>query len=173
MKQVSILSLLASLSTAAFILATPAYADDFDSWNSKHQELKETAILEIGDIEKIQPPLGSQWKYDVLKISDKCVQLTSSYSEYWGYGKKAGLLVVDKYLYYKIAFIESMIGQSIKVTTVPVEMVDCQSTLNNQSPSLEKMLDEIKMKQEMFRRRQEALQKESNRLKLEQQKLNQ
>ena len=150
----------------ASIIATSAHADEFASWNSKHQELKETAILEIGDIEKLQPPPDKQWEYDILKITDICVRLKNHYYEYWGYGKKAGLLVVDKYSEYKVVFIESEVGQKLKVSTIPVEIVDCQ-TLSNSILSLERLQAEVRKQQaemkkqlELYRRRREAVQQE-------------
>ena len=157
----------------AFVLASPAFADEFESWNSNHQELKETAILEIGDVEKLQPPPSKRWTYDVLKIADTCVQLKRTYSEYWSYGKKAGLLVVDRFLYYKLAFIDSAIGQKFKVTLVAVEIVECQTILSDRPTSVEKTLSDLKKSQELSRRRQEAGQRELERLKQQQQKLNQ
>lgn len=153
----------------ASIIMTKAYANEFASWGSKHQELKEAAILEIGDIEKLQPPPGKQREHDVLKIADKCVQLKERYGEYWGYGKKAGLLVVDKSSNYKIAFIQSEISQKLKVTTIPVEIVDCQ-TFSDSGFSLEKIQADMKKQQadmkkqlELLRREQEATQQELRR----------
>lgn len=155
----------------SFLLASLSSAEQYEFLDS-HKELKETTIIEVGDVEKLEPPPNVRWTSDVLKIAEQCVQLTGIYPGNWSYGKKAGVLLVDKFLIYKIALIESGIG-SIKVTTAPVEIVDCQSVLSDKSPSMDKILSDMKKRQDMYRRRQEAAQKELERLKQQQQQLNQ
>ena len=150
------------------ILLSTGHADEFD-WNSKHQELKETAVVEVGEVQRLVPPYGKLWTYEVLRIVNTCARLSSISTDYSGYGKNAGLLVVDKLLNYKVALIESDIGKKLKVVTVPVEIVDCESVLSSQPQSIEKTMSDIEKKQELSRRRLEAIQKELERLKQRQQ----
>ena len=109
-------------------------ADGFDTF-SKHKDLVNHAILEIGDVEKMENSTGSS-SSEFFRINSRCVQATG-YSGYWGYGKKAGLLVVDTAKSVKLALLEPSLG-SIKAEIKPVILVACPNS-SNSAPDFDKM----------------------------------
>ncbi|MDT4331909.1 hypothetical protein ACQE3D_23185 [Methylomonas sp. MS20] len=147
---------------SSLLLTKNALGDEYDLL-SKHKELKETAIVEIGEIEELEKPPAQNTIGNIFKISNLCMRLTGIYPGVWSYGRKSGLLVVDKYGVYKMATIESQI-KNIKITTAQVEPVDCQEVLSNKQRSVEQILNDMKVQDESFRRQQEATKKELERL---------
>lgn len=128
---------------------------------SKHEELKAHVVVDAGDFEKIDPPFGKLGATEVLKLDSNCFQPAGSLGS-WGYGKKAGLVLVDRNKTIRIALLESTIG-SIKVETTPVLQVACPTEDSNGLA-----LDPQQRLQEL-RRQQELLQLQLERLRQQRQ----
>ena len=124
---------------------------------SKHEELKGHAVIEAGDFEKIDPPFEKLGGREVLRLGVNCFEAIGILG-LWGPNKKAGLIVVDRARSIKVALIESGIGD-IKIEVVPVVQVACPTSESDGLPQdPQQLLQELK-------RRQEALQKELERLR--------
>ena len=141
---------------ATLTLCQQASADGFDMF-TRHEELKNHVIIDTGDFEKLSPSFGKLAASDVLKLNSNCFEPLGSLGS-WGYGKKAGLVLMNKEKSIKVALIESSIG-SIKIQVTTVIQVACPSAdSNGLSTDPQQRLQEL-------RRRQEALQKELERLR--------
>ena len=141
------------------VIPQAAIADGYALF-SKHEELKAHVIVDAGDFEKIDPPFGKLGTSDVLKINSSCFQLAGSLGS-WGYGKKAGLVLVDRNKTIRIALLESSIG-SIKIETMPAVQVACPTEDSSDLP-----LDPHQRLQEL-KRQQEFLQLQLERLRQQQ-----
>src|ERR1051325_4312633 len=74
---------------------------------SKHEELKAHAVVEAGNVEKFEVRnVSSLSTREYLKLGGRCFE-PSGYLGYWGYGKKAGLLMSDRNRSLKLAILES------------------------------------------------------------------
>ncbi len=99
-------------------------ADGFSSFGD-HDELKNHAVVFAGDVESIQIQNQSLMTTEsVLKMENACFS-PAGYLGYWGYGKKAGLLLVDNQKRLSIAIFEDSIG-SIEVKVLGVSQVSCR-----------------------------------------------
>lgn len=146
----------ATISFFMLLLPTSACGDGFELF-SRQDALKMTVIADVGEAEKIDAPFGKLGASDMIKINGRCFEPIGSIGS-WGYSLKAAFVVVDQTKSVKIATFENGIG-SIKVNVIPVIQVDCSSNASGDLPSdPEKLL-------EVLRKRQEALQKELERLK--------
>jgi|APTNR8051073442_1049403.scaffolds.fasta_scaffold57443_2 hypothetical protein len=141
-------------------IAKDASADGYDLF-SKHEELKAHVVVDAGDFEKIDPPFGKLGASQVLKLNSNCFQPSGSLGVL-GYGKKAGLVLVDRNKILRIALLESSIG-SIKVETALVLQVACPTHDSSGLP-----LDPQQRLQEL-KRQQEVLQLQLERLRQQQQ----
>lgn len=130
-----------------FSLALDARADGF-AIIDEHVNLNNNIIVEAGDVEKLDQPDGTSSNNEILKINSRCLQ-PSGYMGYWGYGKKAGLLLVDNARTTKLALLESSVG-SIKVTINPVLIVECPTTFSDGDQ--QKLIDDIKKRIEKLKR---------------------
>ena len=142
-----------------FALFAPAcaFADGFDTFG-KQDDLKKTVIIDIGEAEKIDAPIGKLGARETIKLVGKCFE-PSSYLGYWGYNsKKAALLLVDQSRSLKIALLENGIG-SIKVDVIQVIQVDCVANTGSNLPS------DPQKAFELILQKQDAFQKENERLK--------
>ena len=119
---------------------------------SKHEELRGHVIVDVGDFEKINLPIGKFVGQEFLRFGANCFQ-TMGIIGLWGLDKKAGLVVVDKSRSVKIAFIDLGMGE-IKIDIVQVLQVACpmsdsdglsQSPLQRQQ-ELMRHDDELQMK---------------------------
>jgi hypothetical protein len=146
----------ALVAVTATLLFRHVCADGFDTF-SRHEELQNHVIVDTGDFEKISPPFGKLGASDVLKLKSNCFEPIGSLG-LWSYGKKAGLVLVNKEKSVKVALLESSIG-SIKVQAVNVIQISCPTADSDGLP-----VDPQQRLQEL-RRRQEALQKELERLR--------
>jgi hypothetical protein len=142
------------------VMPTAATADGY-AFLSKHAELKAHFVVDAGDVEKIDPPFGKLGATEVLKLNSNCFQPAGSLGS-WGYGKKAGLVLVDRNESIRIALLESSIG-SIKVETTLVLQVACPTEDSSGLP-----LDPQQRLQEL-RRQQELLQLQLERLRQQRQ----
>lgn len=146
----------ALLALATMMLIPTVQADGFDTF-SRHEELQNHVVVDTGDFEKISPPFGRLGASDVLKLKANCFEPLGNLGT-WGFGRKAGLVLVNKEKSIKIALFESGIG-SIKVQAVTVIQVGCPTADSDGLP-----LDPQQRLQEL-RRTQEALQKELERMR--------
>lgn len=137
-------------------LCQQAPADGFDMF-SRHEELQNHVIVDTGDFEMISPPFGKLGASDVLKLKSNCFEPVGNLGG-WGYGKKAGLLLVNKEKGIKVALLESSIG-SMKVQVTSVIQVGCPTADSDGLPI------DFQQRLQKLRRRQEALQKELERLR--------
>ena len=131
-------------------------ADSFDLF-SRHEELQNHVIVDTGDFEKISPPVGSLGVSEVLKLKSNCFQPIGSLGS-WGYGKRAGFLLVNKEKSNRVALFESGIG-SIKVQVAVVIQITCPTRESDGLP-----IDPQQRLQELSRRKA-ALLKEIERLR--------
>lgn len=101
----------------------------FGQWAfmSEQKLLENKSIVASVEIEQLQGSLGSRpiyWTSFVSAIGrDLCFSLPAT-PGFWGYGKKAGLLLVDSQRTFWVAILESSIG-SIKVTVLPISIQGC------------------------------------------------
>lgn len=128
---------------------------------SEHEELRAHVVVDAGDFEKIDPPFGKLGATEVLKLNSNCFQPTGALGS-WGYGKKAGLLLVDRNKTVRVALLESSIG-SIEVKSALVLQVACPTEDSSGLP-----LDPQQRLQEL-RRQQEVLQLQLERLRQQRQ----
>lgn len=151
------------LAGTLIVLALIPHAASADGYAlfSKHEELKAHVVVDAGDFEKIDPPFGKIGATEVLKLNSNCFQPTGTLGS-WGYGKKAGLVLVDRNKTIRIALLESSIG-SIKVETTLVLQVACPTEDSSGLP-----LDPQQRLQEL-RRQQELLQLQLERLRQQRQ----
>ena len=146
-----------------YLLATipsTVFAGGFASL-SKHEELKGHAIIEAGDFEKIESPIGNLGGREVLRLGANCFEATGMLG-LWGLNRKAGLLLVDRARSMKVALLESAIGD-VKVEVIAVTQVTCPTS---ESDRLSR--DPQQLQQEL-KRRQDILQRELDRLRQKQQ----
>ncbi len=146
----------AIISLFMLLMPTLACGDGFEVL-SRQDDLKSTVIVDTGEAEKIDAPFGKLGASDMIKINGRCFEPIGSIGS-WGYSRKAAFVVVDQTKSVKIATLENGI-RSIKVNVISVIQVDCSSNASGDLPSdPEKLL-------EVLKKRQEALQKELERLK--------
>ena len=137
------------------VLPSIVFADVYGLF-SKHEELKGHAIIDAGDVEKIDPPFGKLGATETLKLGANCFE-PRGYLGYWGYSKKAGLVLVDRSRTVKLALIESSIG-SIKVEVVSVIQIACTTPDSDGLPQdSQQRLQELKRRQELLQRELERL----------------
>ena len=146
----------ALVALTAMLLLQQAQADGFDMF-SRHEELQNHVIVDTGDFEKISPPPGKLGVSDVLKLKSNCFEPIGILG-IWSFGKKAGLVLVGKEKNIKVALLDSGIG-SIKVQVVTAIQVDCPTATSDGLPA------DTQQRLQELRRRQEAVQKELERLR--------
>lgn len=139
------------------LMPTLACGDGFELFG-RQDELKMTVITDVGEAEKISAPFGKLGASDLIKINGRCFDPIGSIGS-WGYSRKAAFVVVDQAKSVKIATLETGIG-SVKVDVISVIQVDCSSNSSGELPS------DPEKRLEILRKRQEALQKELERLKI-------
>ena len=146
-----------------FSLTPQAASADSYTLFSKHEEMKAHVVADAGDFEKITSSSDGLSTMEILKLNSNCFRPTGSLGS-WGYGKKAGLVLVDRNKTISIAFIESSIG-SIKVDTLSALQIPCPT-----EDSGKIILDSQQRLQEL-RRQQEQLRLQLERLRQQQQQL--
>lgn len=142
--------LLATLVTLA--CCSHARGDGFAGLG-EHSRLANHAIVEVGDVEKMEPPPGTKWSSEVLRINSRCFEV-GGFLGFWGFGKKAGMLLVDQSRSTKLALLEVDLS-SIKVEIKPVQIVDCPSPFSGGDPA--KLIEEIKRQNAEIQRKIEQL----------------
>jgi hypothetical protein len=157
-----------SAGVAAFLFASIAYADGFGIF-SEHEKLKGHAIVDAGDIERIEIRSSSGFgPKEFLKLGGRCYEPIFSLP-FWSYGKKAGLVLVDSTKSGKIALLENGIG-SVDVKVIPVTQVGCASVGDPDGPQdTQQRLLELRRKQEELQRRREETLRQLEELKKRQQ----
>jgi hypothetical protein len=129
------------------VLPSIVHADGYGLF-SRHEALKGLAVIDAGDVEIIDPPSGKIGVNETVKIGSNCFDPLGSLGT-WGYGKKAGLVLVDRSRAVKLALIESSIG-SIKVEVLPVTQIACTSSSSEGLPQdIQQRLQELRRKQEL------------------------
>jgi hypothetical protein len=142
------------------MLPSIVHADGYGLF-SKHEELKGHAVIDVGDVEKMDPPFGKVGASETLKLRANCFEPLGSLG-FWGYSKKAGLVLVDRSRAVKLALIESSFA-SIKVEVLSVIQVACPTASSNGLPQdPQQSLQDLK-------RRHEFLQRELDRLRQQKQ----
>lgn len=138
-----------------------ALADGYGLF-SKHEELKAHVVVDAGDFEKIDPPFGKLGASEVLKLNSNCFQPMGSLGP-WGYGKKAGMVLVDRSKTSRVAFLKSGIG-SIEVETLQVQQVACPTDDSIGLPlDPQQRLQELRRQQELLRLQLERLRQQQPR----------
>jgi hypothetical protein len=100
-----------------------ALADGFGLFFDQ-KNLSEKVIVEAGDVKELFTANGLEQTDTVYRINDRCFVITG-FPGFWGYGEKAGLLLVDKDKTIEIALLESSIG-SVDVKIYPISIVRCR-----------------------------------------------
>jgi len=88
----------------------------------RHEETKQSTIIEAGNVEKLRQPSASTGR-EVLKLNSTCLSRSGSPST-WGSNKKAGFLLLDSGRSLKLALLE-LVGSSIELKVNPVSIVRC------------------------------------------------
>lgn len=140
------------------VLPQTSFADAYGSF-SKHDELKAHMVVDVGDFERIDLPSGDIGATVVLTLNSNCFRPAGNLGM-WGYGKKAGLVLVDRNKTIQIALIESNIG-SIKIDTVTAVQIACPTPdLGGLSSDTQQILQDAKKQQEILRLQVERLRKQ-------------
>ena len=135
---------------ALLLAAVPglAFADGFATF-SKHEDLKGNVVVDAGDFEKIEPPAGKIGSSEMLMLNSNCFQPIGLLG-LWSYGKKSGLLLVDRNKSIRVALLESSIG-SVKVESVAVIQVACPTSDSSGLPiDPQQRLQELKRQHELL-----------------------
>ena len=147
-------------------LPSVAHADGFGI-HSKQDVLKGLTIVDAGEIEKVDPPLGKPEVNSILKLGLSCYETYGSTGP-WNFGRKAGLILVDSSKGIRIAFIESHIG-NITIEVFNAIQVSCDartsdtSSRDRQRRLQEQGLEEMKRQQELLRLEAERYRQEAER----------
>ncbi|MDD5385454.1 MAG: hypothetical protein PHG89_11325 [Gallionella sp.] len=140
-------------------LPTSTFADGYSMF-SNHKELKGQAVIEAGDVEKIDPPFGKIGAGEVLMLGTNCFEPMGAIGT-WGFSKKAGLLLVDRSRNIRLALLESSIG-SIKIDIVSVMQVSCPTSGSDDLPhDPQQRLRELKRRQDLLQRELERLRQQN------------
>lgn len=101
-----------------------------DGWATMSQQaqLKNNAIVDVGEVSKVDPPFNTKWENDVYQMNGRCFTLPG-YMGFWGYGSKAALLLVNAQKVVQLALLETAIG-SIKVELQSISMIKCPAGTN-------------------------------------------
>lgn len=101
-----------------------------DGWAimSQQAQLKNNAIIDVGEVSKVDPPFNTKWEDDVYQMNGRCFTL-SGYMGYWGYGGKAALLLANAQKIVQLALLETAIS-SIKVELQSILMIKCPAGTN-------------------------------------------
>lgn len=101
-----------------------------DGWAimSQQAQLKNNAIIDVGEVSKVDPPFNTKWENDVYQMNGRCFTF-SGYMGYWGYGGKAALLLANAQKVVQLALLETAIG-SIKVELQSISMIKCPTGTN-------------------------------------------
>ena len=104
------------------ITSSLAVADGWDMFG-QHEQMKNYVIADVGEVNKVDPPFNTKWEKDVYQMNGRCFTY-SGYLGYWGYGKKAALLLVNAQKIIQLALIEPTIGAT-NVKLIPITMIKC------------------------------------------------
>jgi hypothetical protein len=109
---------------AVFLAVTSAQAvaDGWDMFGQQEQ-MKNYVIADVGEVSKVDPPFNTKWEKDVYRMNGRCFTFYG-YTGYWGYGKKAALLLVNAQKSIQLALIEPTIGAT-KVELKSITMIVC------------------------------------------------
>lgn len=99
-----------------------------DGWAlfSKQNDLKNHAIVDVGEISEVSKPVGANWNVDLYQMNGRCLAF-SGYSSPPFYGRKAALLLANSAQRISLAILETSIS-SIKVDVYAVEMYECPNS---------------------------------------------
>jgi len=117
------------LRALGFICLTMVFSHGFSQWAllSQQRQLENKFIVASVEVEQLRGDLGSRPIYRVGYISaigsNLCFSLPGI-TGFWGYGKKAGLILVDNQRNLWIAILDSVIG-SIEVRVFPISVLGC------------------------------------------------
>lgn len=112
----------ASIAIFLAFASVQAIADGWDMFGQQEQ-MKNYIIADVGEVSKVDPPFNTKWENDVYRMNGRCFMF-SGYMGYWGYGKKAALLLVNAQKNIQLALIEPSIGAT-KVELKSIEMIKC------------------------------------------------
>lgn len=115
-----------------------------DGWTimSQQAQLKNNAIIDVGEVSKVDPPFNSKWEIDVYQMNGRCFTLPG-YIGYWGYGGKAALLLANAQAVVQLALLETAIG-SIKVELQSISLIKCP-TRTNVMPNSDNLEEQIRL----------------------------
>ena len=110
---------------AAVFLAFASAQAAADGWDmfGQQEQMKNYIIVDVGEASKVEPPFNTKWDKDVYRMNGRCFMF-SGYAGYFGYGKKAALLLVNARKSIQLALIEPTIGAT-KVELKSIAMIEC------------------------------------------------
>ena len=106
----------------SIFVSMQSYADGWAMF-SQHDQMKNYVIVDVGEVSKVGEPFNTKFENDIYQINGHCF-IFSGYVGYWGYGKKAAMLLINAQKNIQIALIESEIG-SIKIDQKPITLIKC------------------------------------------------
>lgn len=137
------------------LIPVMAYADGYGLF-SKHEELKGHVVVAAGDFEKIEIRSSSGYStLELLKLGSNCFEPLGA-TGIWGFGKKAGLVLVDRNRSMRVALIESLVG-SIKIELLSVTQVSCSAGSSTLDGDPQQTLDQLRRQQQELQRQLERL----------------
>lgn len=100
-------------------------AANCSGWDSfgDHSQLKGYFVVDVGEVSEVPAPANTTWNDPLYKMNDRCFTFFG-YQGYWGYGTKAGLLVVNDSKLVKLALVETSIS-SVKVELKNITLYKC------------------------------------------------
>lgn len=115
-------------SLACLLLGLLSSSANADGWAlfSKHAELKNYVIADVGEVSEVSKPIGANWNVDLYQLNGRCLAF-SGYSKPYFYGNKAALLLVNSTQRVSLAILETTIG-SIKVEVYGVDIYECPNS---------------------------------------------
>lgn len=95
---------------------------------SKHAEFKGFAIIDVGEIEKVFPPLDTTWAVELYRLNGRCFTLSGFYGALI-YGKKAAFLLGNEKNQIKIGLFEASVS-AVNADIHSATLYECPSGVN-------------------------------------------
>ena len=161
-KGISNLVCLAPSGLIAALLSLASSQAIADGWAimSQQAQLKNNAIIDVGEVSKVDPPFNTKWENDVYQMNGRCFTFPG-YMGYWGYGGKAALLLANAQKVVQLALLETAIS-SIKVELHSISMIKCPTGTNVMpySDDPEEQLRLLKKRQEEMKKKLEEIKRQ-------------
>lgn len=131
------------------LFSSSAVADGWGTF-SDYEKLKGQEIVDVGEIEKLSPPVNTKWNVDLYKVGLTCFSVGYLYNS-WS-NSKASLILVDKYKTPKLGIIESSIG-SINVKIHDITVYECPG-VKDYTDAMQEQIRQLELLQEKLKQYQ-------------------